>query len=715
MKTRKIVICMATSALMSATFIACSNEGDFFEGNEVKQLEVDTPASTDNVMTLVATLENNVDPETRSVMTDNGTNVTTTWELGDKIWVNYDDTGDNNRVAKGTVSAVDGSGKATVTVDLVNPKNASIIVFGFPYDHWTEAKDVRIDQVGTLADINLNHSAISGSGTLTVVGSDVTLPTNVGMNQEMAIWKLNFDNGYTSITNVISSLNISFGVGDDYMITPNALDDIYVALYPVAGKNITITAATTTGLFYTYSKSGVTLANGKVYRSDVTMSAAVASSTYRIFTSRTAYTDEAIPGGATTVTSGTTTWGAGTYVVSGDVTINGNVSVVGNVKLILKDGAELTVNGTITGGYNLTIYGQELGTGKLTVNANDINVQVTNLYIHGGIINVPASQQGIEAQNIDIYHGKVTTAGDANGFMVLGDMHVYGGNVTCSAVHGGALSIYGAGTPGSLTVSGGTFTATAAGVGNCGIDATDGSGNGTASIVFTGGTIVVSGGASDNGNSGGHAIDVCGTLTISGTANVTANGGTDAFGQGGGYGINVRAGSSSGGSATISGGTVTATSGPGGMAAINTEGDLTISGATTQIDATGGDMGEGILAFGTITINGGTVTATAGENAIGLEGITTISGGIVTAIGGAAIASSDGDGFAGFDGGLTITGGRLIATGGAGDGTGADGLGISVGSTIALTGVTMYEGDTANPATPAASQTACTKRYVKIQ
>ena len=700
---------LAAIAILAAAVSACS----------VKENPVNEPipAPESKVVTLVATLEPTSAPATRSTMTDDGTSIIADWEVGDKVWVNYDDAGDNNLVAKGTVTAVDGSGKATITVDLVDPKDASIIVFGYPYDHWTEAKDVRIDQVGTLADINQNHAAVSGSGTLTVSGSDVTLPGNVSMNQDMAIWKLSFNDGVTDITDQITSLNINFGPYDDYMVTPNAQSDIYVALYPVVDGDLTITAATSTGI-YSYSKSGVNLDNGKVYRSVVPMSAGSASNTYRVFTDRTTYSDVAIPVGAITVTSEANAWTDGTYVVSGNVTINSHVSVTGDVNLILKDGASLTVNNTIYG-ENLNIYGQELSTGKLDVVYGDINVSVTNLAIHGGVITVTEGgvMQGLEAwENLDIYHGTVTTAGDANGFMVLGDMHVYGGNVTCSAVHGGALSIYGAGTPGSLTVSGGTFTATAAGVGNCGIAATDGYGDGTASIVFTGGTIVVSGGASDNSNPGGHAIDVCGILTISGNANVTANGGTDAFGMGGGYGINVRAGSSAGGNATISGGTVTATSGPGGMAAINTDGNLTISGATTQIDATGGDMGEGILAAGTITINGGNITATAGENAIGLEGNTTISGGVVTAIGGDAIASSDGDGRAGYDGALTMTGGKLIATGGAGDGTGAHGPGISDGSTIALTeGVTMYEGDAANPATPAVSQTECTKRYVIIQ
>jgi len=699
---------MAAATMMVATFGACSNDDLAVE---------ETPALNSKILTLTTTLEADGGSTTRSTMTDEGTSISTAWEVGDKIWVNYDNTSDENCVAKGSVTAVDGSGRATVTVDLINPKDASVIVFGFPYDHWTEAKDIRIDQIGTLNDIKLNHASISGSGTLTVSGSDVTLPGSVSMNQELCIWKLNFTSG-TDITNQITSLHISFGAGDDYIVTPNAQSNIYVALYPEDAANITIKAATATGI-YSVSKAGITLDAGKFYRSSVALTAAAASDTYRVFTDRTTYSDEAIPDGATTVTSGMTSWEAGTYVVSGNVTIDGAVSCSGDINLILKDGASLTINGTFTAyGYAINIYGQELSTGKLDVVASDINLVAESINIHGGIITVTEGGvlQGIEGADINIYHGTVTAAGMMNGFSVMGDMHIYGGKVTASATNGDALILYGSGVPGSLTISGGTFIATGEGTGifSRGIMVTDGSGDGTATITITGGTVIASGGSDDATTPGGCGIEVCGNLTISGNAKVLAHGGMDMNGNGGGYGINVR-GSKAGGNATISGGTTTLTGGE-QMAALNVGGDLTISGATTEIDAMGGQSMEGILAGGAINISGGKITARGGsEGGIGLEGTTTITGGFVTAIGGNGVVSSMENGAAGFDGTLNMTGGKLIATGGAKAGDGTDGLGISDGSTIALSGVTMYEGDAANPATPAANQSACTKRYVKIQ
>lgn len=465
-----------------------------------------TPESGDNICTLVATLSPEDGTGTRSVMTDNGTYISTSWEVGDKIWVNYDDTGDNNRVAKGTVTAVDGSGKATITVDLVNPKDASIIVFGFPYDHWTEAKDVRIDQVGTLADINLNHAAISGSGSLSVSGLVATLPASVPMNQEMAIWKLNFMDGVTDITNQITSLNISFGAGDDYMITPNAQSNIYVALYPVAAGDITITAATATGN-YSYSKSGVTLDNGKFYRSEVAMSAAAASSTYRVFTTRTAYTDVAIPGGAMSLTSVMTNWAAGTYVVDNDVTITGNVTLGGDVDLILKDGKTLTINGILDGASNtasLTIYGQSLGTGRLIVDSSGdwVDINVEDLEIHGGIITTINADQTIETDGtFTIYHGSLSAVGPYNGIEALGNFHIYGGNITATATVKERMGI------------------------ECG-----------GSLVIDGGYIVANGGnATADDDNGGDAIS-CPNITING-GSVIATGGNGYGGGDGGYGI----------------------------------------------------------------------------------------------------------------------------------------------------------------------------------
>lgn len=679
---------MAAIAMTAATLTACSSD-------ELATKE--SPVQKNNVVTLTATLSpKGGDATTRSLSDPGDGTLTSTWAVNEEIEVLYEKSTDPadspSGSAKATVTAVDGSGNATITVDLVSPKDGNTgVYFHYPYSIAKGTKDLKTDQIGTLDDIAANFDEVTGDGVLSVSGGVATLPANVPMTRNVCIWKLAFTNGGSPLTD-ITALNIKVGDIREIDVNPTIpLNEVYVAMYSCSGQEITISAATATGM-YSFSKTGVSLTNGQFYRSTVAMSEAPASNTYREYTTRTEFDNVAIPGGAVTVESTTTTWEAGTYVVSSDVTINANVSVTGDAKLILKDGASLTVNGTITGGGNLSIYGQTFGTGKLDVIDNDINVSVENITIHGGIITVTEGGviQGIETVNdFAIYHGKVTTAGGANGFMMMGDMHIYGGDITATSTNGQALLVSGSnGKDGSFTMTGGTFRAIGTGTGsyNKGIMVTDGNGKGTATITISGGTLIATGGQSpDDSNTGATAIDVCGTLTISGTANVTANGGTDTYATaGGGYGINVRTGTTAGGNATISGGTVTVSSGH-AMAGLSIY-DLTMSGG--EVTIIGGSYGEGILANtegsypdftrGTITINGGLLRSTGGENSSGLAGRI-----------------------------VTVTGGKVYAYGGDGA--------YGVEGTVDLTSVTMYEGDAANPATPATDQTACTKRYVIIQ
>lgn len=681
----------------------------------------ESPVQRNKIVTLVATLSPKGGNETKALTDPGDGTLSATWAINEEICVEYTNESDDFVDAKAIVTDVDGSGKATITVNLVNPKDGnSDIYFHYPYTIAKGIKENKLDQNGTLDDIATNFDDLTGEGTLNVSGGIATLPSSVAMTRNVCVWKFIFTDGSSPITNNITALNIKVGAIKEYDITPYSQSAIYVALTSFSSQDITITAATPTGI-YAVTKSGISVQNGKFYQSTVALAPAVASSTYRVYSDRTNFDNVAVPGSAIPVTSSMTNWASGTYIVNSNVTIDGNVTFGGDVDLILCDGAELTVNG-VFGNYNsLNIYGQDLSTGKLTVVNDDINVCMEDLNIHGGIITVTDGgvMQGIETGGtFNIYHGTVSVAGAVNGFMVMGDMHIYGGNVYAESTGGAALQVYGAGVPGSLTVSGGSFTAIGIGSGsyNKGILVEDGYGNGTATITISGGEVRVRGGMSSGSESGANAIDVCGNLIISGNANLSVQGGMDVSGQGGGYGINVRAGSSAGGNATISGGTTRATAGD-GMVAINVDSDLTISGNSTEIDAAGGRWMEGILAGSSITINGGTITAQGGEEGgIGLEGNTILNGGTVKAIGGYGILGSMENGGAGYDGALVVNGGCLIATGGEKAGAGTDGHGISDGSTIFLAaGIVLYEGDSDNPTTPAADQSACTKRYVKIQ
>lgn len=358
-----------------------------------------------------------------------------------------------------------------------------------------------------------------------------------------------------------------------------------------------------------------------------------------------------------------TSLAAGTYVVSGEASRNGNLPMDGEVNLILKDGASLTVNGMISDATTLNIFGQEKSTGKLTIDNSEIDfgIFIKNVNIHGGVISITGPVQAIETGGtLNIYNGTITASGLSNAIMALGPLNVYNGELTATSTSGAAISLFAEEVNGVyssviLTIYDGKVTATSAAA--SGINAYDRSGA-TGDIVIKGGTVkAIAGG--DDGLAGIDCLSI-----------------------------------------TISGG---------------------------NVDATGGERGEGIYAKtfgddpitkGTINISGGTVKATGGDGGgVGLEAYSiTISGTAeVTATGGIGIPM-DGlkNGGVGFDGGLKVEGGKFIATGGAKAEGGVDGLGISDGSTITLgTNVKMYQGDAPDPTTEAAPP--CSKRYVIIK
>ena len=143
-----------------------------------------------------------------------------------------------------------------------------------------------------------------------------------------------------------------------------------------------------------------------------------------------------------------------------------------------------------------------------------------------------------------------------------------------------------------------------------------------------------------------------GSLTISGGENdsLTAQGGA------GGSGIHI----SRNGSLTISGGTVTATGGGstgsngfGGRGICSDNGGVTISGGTVTANGGNGDYsgGDGISSSDRVAISGSTVTANGGDSS--------------SRNGGSGISSSSG---------VTVSGGTVNANGGDGDYRGGDGI-----------------------------------------
>lgn len=160
----------------------------------------------------------------------------------------------------------------------------------------------------------------------------------------------------------------------------------------------------------------------------------------------------------------------GWYVVdSGDVTIDQTVTVDGDVKLILADGANLTVNATsgdnagikVTQGNSLSIYAQSTGSGmgRLTATGSDEGAGI-------------GSGDHDACGTISIYGGRITATGGSGPAGAPGI-----GDVTGAGTHFGTIGIYG----GFITATNGLF-ANQPDIGGYG-DSTD-------SITIRGGTIV---------------------------------------------------------------------------------------------------------------------------------------------------------------------------------------------------------------------------------
>ena len=363
----------------------------------------------------------------------------------------------------------------------------------------------------------------------------------------------------------------------------------------------------------------------------------------------------------TTVAAATTTWSNGWYVVTGTVTLDDRVEVSDSVNLILADGAVLNATKGIgvTAGNSLTIYGQSEGTGKLTAEA----YQVYNSAAIGGTDDKDQNRNLCAHGDITINGGDITATGASAGIGggesatgTSGTITINGGTVKAtggSDAAGIGGGYYNYATGGDIIINGGTVNATggskAAGIG------AGYSGAGGMKITITGGKVTATGGSNDiyggagiGANYGGSTNPV--SITITGSADVTATGGLGAAGIGGGSGN--------------------------AEAAVDT---IVIDGSA-KVHATGGDSdtygGAGIGAggngaCGSITIGGSAdVTATGGDGSsgsgagIGAGGFSAVDFGTMTYISNCDV--------------IEITGGTVDATGGSG----ADGIGGNASSTV---------------------------------
>ena len=387
------------------------------------------------------------------------------------------------------------------------------------------------------------------------------------------------------------------------------------------------------------------------------------------------------------------------WYVTGSHTIQGGLKINKGetCHIVLCDGCDLKVKYIIVDGGTLNIYGQEKGTGKLTILDPGIKYAAIGAHsesngvvnIHGGVITVKGGDDaagigggyhntGHFLHEITIYDGIINATGGSGsagigcGLYARGEhIYIYGGDVTAQ---GGNYSVSGrcyggAGIGGSnrraaisVFIAGGNVKAYG-GTDAAGIGAGENAPNGDGVITISGGTVLAQGASYAAGIGGGDGVQP-GPITIY-RGEVYAYAGKNGAGIGGGEG-------GESGNITIKGGTVRA------------YGDRTYTGSSNS--GYGSGIGSGQAAsVNKIIIKGGDIAAYGGEDGAGIgtgeeygsdiiSGTIEIHGGKVWAEGkgyGAGIGAGEDATF----GVLGIFGGRVDAHAGSDCGPWSGGIG----------------------------------------
>ena len=393
--------------------------------------------------------------------------------------------------------------------------------------------------------------------------------------------------------------------------------------------------------------------------------------------------------------------GTGSLTASGgDCTGSGGSGIVATSRLNISGGV-VTANGgdgdsrggngivatgslNITGGTVTAKGGGDGGDDDSSNNGGDGIVAKDSFTITGGTITANGGDgddgnggNGISVADLTISGTDSLTANGGRGGDIVGN--------------GGS----GIAATGNFDITGGTVTATG-GYGGEGGDSGDGVYATNLSISDTG-SLTANGGYGLDGGRGIYTTN----LEISDTGSLTATGGNGGSGSSGSSGIGIM----TTGNFKITGGTVTASGGYSGdgIYAAN----LAISGSSSLI-ATGGDSGSyvnkdggnGIVTTGSLTIAGGTVTASGNNGRHGGSGIVAnnsfnIEGGTVTAKGDFGLFNN-GDGI--YADQITLSG-TVDAIGGMG-GDGASGKSIKSNNPVIfadpLANMTVKEAEDTN-------------------
>ena len=205
---------------------------------------------------------------------DGGDKITVTWAVNEHIAILY--TKDGNQVADATITAVDGSGAATITFTVeAGTANDTPCTLVYPLsaakDDHSGVKDAATLLAAQDGTLNANLDVRVGAGTIQTTTPGLTVSTQP--EPQYAIFKFTTKNSDGSATINVTSLTITIGT-DNFVITHAATSELFAALPAIASQAVTFTATGSDTKTYTASKASVTFSAGYYYQSVIKMTEA---------------------------------------------------------------------------------------------------------------------------------------------------------------------------------------------------------------------------------------------------------------------------------------------------------------------------------------------------------------------------------------------------------------------------------------------------------
>ena len=227
------------------------------------------PVPNEEGITITATLA----PKTAvsKAVSDQTTYIKVDWAVNEHIAILY--TKDETKyVADATITAVDGSGAATITFTVDGgTANDTPCTLVYPLsaakDDHTGVKDAATLLAAQDGTLNANLDVRVGEGTIQTTTPGLTVTTQP--EAQFAIFKFTTKNSGGTATIDVKPLTVTIGA-QDYVITPaSATSELFAALPPISSEAVTFTATGSDSKTYTASKASVTFSAGKYYQSNI--------------------------------------------------------------------------------------------------------------------------------------------------------------------------------------------------------------------------------------------------------------------------------------------------------------------------------------------------------------------------------------------------------------------------------------------------------------